>query len=582
MSRAASPRLQDRAVPNPLPTLPAELSPVLARLYASRGVQTADDLDYRLASLPDPRGIQGLQTAAETLADAVMADRRVLVVGDFDADGATSTALAIRCLEAFGATRVDFLVPNRFEYGYGLTEGLVQVARERSPDLIMTVDNGISAHEGVEAAKAASIPVVITDHHLPGPSLPDAVAIVNPRVNSEAFEGQALAGVGVCFCTMLGVRRVLRERGWFDDAQPEPNLVAWLDLVALGTVADVVPMDRMNRLLVSHGLKRIRAGHGTAGVNALLDIAGRQSRRVTAADMGFAAGPRLNAAGRLGDMSVGIELLLTEDPARAAELAAQLDGMNRRRRELETSMREEALIAIQAAADANPDNDDRVLCLFDPEWHQGVIGIVASRLKDHFQRPVIAFAPGEDGWIKGSGRSIPGVHIRDLVEAIDTRTRGELIQQFGGHAMAAGLTLRETQYDTFQQVLDQVSADWPGLSDNGLVIETDGELNPDEFTLRCARAIREGGPWGPGFPEPCFRGFFTILTQREVGQGHLKLSLRPTTGDASALDAIAFNAMDRGWDQLGEGRVEAVFRLDVNHFRGQERLQLVVEHLAAA
>jgi len=381
---------------------------------------------------------------------------------------------------------------------------------------------------------------------------------------------------------MLGVRRVLRERGWFDDAQPEPNLVAWLDLVALGTVADVVPMDRMNRLLVSHGLKRIRAGHSTAGVNALLDVADRQSRRVTAADMGFAAGPRLNAAGRLGDMSVGIELLLTEDPARAAELAAQLDGMNRRRRELETSMREEALVAIQAAAEANPDNDDRVLCLFDPEWHQGVIGIVASRLKDHFQRPVIAFAPGEEGWIKGSGRSVPGVHLRDLVEAIDTRTRGELIQQFGGHAMAAGLTLREAQYDAFRQALDQVSIDWPGLSNNGLMIETDGELNLDELTLGCARAIREGGPWGPDFPEPCFRGVFTILTQREVGQGHLKLTLRPADSGGSALDAIAFNAMDRGWDQLRGGHVEAVFRLDVNHFRGQERLQLVVEHLAAA
>jgi len=582
MSRAASPRLQDRPLPNPLPTMPAALPPILVRLYASRGVQNADELDYRLASLPDPRGINGLEAAAETLADAVMADRRVLVVGDFDADGATSTALAIRCLRAFGATGVDFLVPNRFEFGYGLTEGLVDIACKRSPDLIMTVDNGISSHDGVAAAKAANIPVVITDHHLPGPTLPDAMAIVNPRVDSEAFEGEGLAGVGVCFCTMLGVRRVLRGRGWFDEGRPEPNLVGWLDLVALGTVADVVPMDRMNRLLVSHGLRRIRAGYCTPGVKALLDIAGRESRRVTAADMGFAAGPRLNAAGRLGDMSVGIELLMTETPEHAAGLAAELDSMNRRRRDLETSMREEALVAIQAAAEANPDNNDRVLCLFNPEWHQGVIGIVASRLKDHFQRPVIAFAPGEHGWIKGSGRSVAGVHIRDLIEAIDTQTRGELIQQFGGHAMAAGLTVPEAQYEKFRHALDQASAAWPGLSSNGLVIETDGELGPDELNLRCAQAIREGGPWGPGFPEPCFRGVFNILAQREVGQGHLKLSLRPAASDGGALDAIAFNAMDRGWDQLGGGRVEAVFRLDVNHFRGQERLQLVVEHLMAA
>ena len=580
---ALTPGLRDRDVPAALPALGAGVSPLLARLYAARGVEGPSDIDYRLATLPHPVGLSGLAAASAVMADAIMRGQRLLVVGDFDADGATSTALAVRALMALGATRVDYLVPNRFEFGYGLSAELVAVARERSPDLILTVDNGISAHAGVDAANAAGIPVVVTDHHLPGATLPEAAAIVNPQLDTQGFAGRSLAGVGVCFYLMLGIRSALREQGWFGPQRAEPALVEQLDLVALGTVADVVPMDSVNRTLVEQGLRRIRAGEGTPGVAALLEAAGRDPADCIASDLGFAAGPRLNAAGRLGDMGIGIELLLCDSATQARDRAAELDALNRERRTLEQSMREEALAGIEADTLADPDDPAPVLCLYREDWHQGVVGIVASRIKERFQRPVIAFAPGEAGQLKGSGRSVSGVHLRDLLEAIDTRTDGRLIQRFGGHAMAAGLSIRPDDYAAFRDELQAIAREQLGERPLGEVIDTDGELTANAYTLTTARAIRYAGPWGPGFPEPCFRGRFRVAGQRVVGSHHLKLSLVPEGEATPPLDAIAFNALEQGWDvHTAAGWILAAFRLDVNRFRGRESLQLVIDYLAPA
>lgn len=581
MSPSLTVRIVDRALPEVTPLLPGDWPALMQRLYAARGVSSAEDLDYRLAKLPRPDTLQGLTEASGRMAEAITRGERILVVGDFDADGATSCAVALRGLRALGAAWVDYLVPNRFEFGYGLSPELVDVARAREPDLILTVDNGISAHAGVAAANAAGIPVVITDHHLPGPTLPDAAAIVNPQVNSPDFEGRGLAGVGVCFYLLLGIRSVLRESGWFGNDRVEPALADLLDLVALGTIADVVPLDRVNRVLVEQGLRRIRAGQGCPGVQALLKASRRDPEWACSTDLGFGAAPRLNAAGRLGDMGLGIETLLAEDRPTADARAGELESLNRTRRELEAGMRDEAMAGIEADKIAADGALEPLLCLYDEQWHQGVVGIVASRIKERFQRPVIAFAPAENGLLKGSGRSVAGIHLRDLLEAVDTRTEGRVIQRFGGHAMAAGLTLPLARYEEFQRVLQALVHEQFGDRPPGEELVTDGPLAAAEFDLQMAHRIREGGPWGPGFPEPCFRGDFLIKSHRIVGERHLKLVVAPVDAPAQALDGIAFNALERGWDGSAE-RLTGVFRLDVNRYRGREQLQLVFDYLAIA
>ncbi len=581
MSRRDAVEIRERDLPTCTDDLPATLSPLLRRVYRGRGVTRSDELDYRLNQLPHPGSLRSVGSAAAVLADAITVGQRILVVGDFDADGATSTALAVRALHAMGACRVDYLVPNRFQFGYGLTPELVEVARAYAPDLILTVDNGVSAHAGVEAAQAADIGVVVTDHHLPGESLPAALAIVNPHIESPAFAGRHLAGVGVCFYTMLAVRAALRERAWFNTDRPEPALVDNLDLVALGTVADVVPLDRVNRLLVEQGLRRIRAGQATPGVLALLNAAGRDPARVNAMDLGFGAAPRLNAAGRLDDMSRGIETLLAGDKRGADARATSLEALNRERRALEREMRETALADIEAHAEAAAGEMAPILCLVADDWHQGVVGIVASRLKERFRRPVVAFAPADNGELKGSARSVPGLHMRDLFEALDTRSGGNLILRFGGHAMAAGLSVRSEDFDAFKSGVTELAREWLGDKPAAEILWTDGILSPVDYCLETASALRYAGPWGAGFPEPVFHDRFLVREQRIVGADHLKLRLSPLGAGHLEVDAIAFNAVDNGFAEA-PGEIEAVFRLDVNHYRGIDRLQLIVDYLAAA
>lgn len=571
----------ERRVPVPDARFSSTLHPLLQRIYAARQIRTDAELDQTLGSLHDFRGFHGMETAVLLLAECVENDRRILIVGDFDCDGATSSALALRALRRFGARQVDYLVPNRFEYGYGLTPGIVALAVQRQPDLIITVDNGISSLAGVAAARAAGIRVLVTDHHLPGTELPAADAILNPNMPGDDFPSKSLAGVGVVFYLLLALRAHLRTTRWFQARDiVEPNLAEFLDIVALGTIADLVPLDHNNRVLVAQGLARLRAGRGVPGIHALLEIAKRDSKYLSAADLGFVVGPRLNAAGRLTDMSLGIECLLTDDPARARELAARLDELNFERRGIEIQMQDEALqiLAGMGLQDDDP-NLPFGLCLFDETWHQGVVGLVASRIKDHVHRPVIAFARADNGELKGSGRSVKGLHIRDVLEAVSARHPG-LIAKFGGHAMAAGLSLAADQFRPFSDAFDaEVRC---RLSPEHLtgVIYTDGELAPEFLTLECAGLLRDAGPWGQGFPEPCFDGEFRLLERRLVGTGHLKMLLmQSTTGQR--LDAIAFR-------QTGEHlpadceRVRIVYRPDVNEFRGETRLQLLVEHVEPA
>jgi single-stranded-DNA-specific exonuclease len=567
-------RILRRPLITPPERLPAGLPPVLQRVYAARAIESAADLDYSLARLLPPERLGGLKQAVDLLIRAIERRWRIVVVGDFDADGATSCALCLRALRAMGAGQVDFLVPNRFEYGYGLSPEIVAVAATRRPDLLVTVDNGISSLAGVAAARERGIRVLITDHHLPGAALPRADAIVNPNLYGERFPGRHLAGVGVAFYVMLALRAGLRARGWFGPGGlAEPNLAQWLDLVALGTVADVVPLDHNNRLLVQQGLQRIRAGRCLPGIRALLEVGGRTPARAVAADLGFVIGPRLNAAGRLEDMSLGIECLLADDGAGAREMADRLDSLNRDRKEIEADMQAQALAAIEALA-ADPRQLPAGLCLFDPQWHQGVVGILAARIKERFHRPVIAFACAGNGELKGSARSVAGLHVRDALDAVATR-HPELLRRFGGHAMAAGLTVAEENLPLFAQAFAvEVSR---VLSEEDLqgVIATDGVLSDEEFTLATAKVLRDAGPWGQGFPVPQFDGRFAVLEERVVAERHLKLILRPI-GGSRRLDAIAFNAGT--WPRTG-AEVHLVYRLDVNDYRGVESAQLVVEHL---
>jgi single-stranded-DNA-specific exonuclease len=560
-----------------LQRLSAIAHPVLRRVFAARHVRSEQDLDTALEGLHRPDGLLGIDAAVSLLVTALEQRERILVVGDFDADGATSSALMVSALRAFGAAAVDYLVPNRFEYGYGLTPEIVAVAAQRSPQLIVTVDNGISSHEGVAAARKLGIAVLVTDHHLPGNTLPDAAAIVNPNQPGDSFPSKALAGVGVAFYLMMALRSRLDAAGWFEhQGLPRPNLAAFLDLVALGTVADLVPLDRNNRILVQQGLQRIRAGQCRPGIRALLEVAGRNISRVVASDFGFAAGPRLNAAGRLDDMSRGIECLLCDDPKQASELAQRLDELNRERREIEADMKQQALQAVEALH-LREDSLPHGLCLYDESWHQGVIGILASRIKERYHRPVIAFANAGDGQLKGSARSVPGLHIRDTLDAI-AAAHPELLRKFGGHAMAAGLSLAEADLPAFSDAFEtelQRRLDEESLHG---VLESDGQLGEADFALEFSELLRNAGPWGQGFPEPLFDGLFTVLGQRVVGERHLKLSLQPVD-TRRRLDAIAFNQAGQA-PATGE-RLRAAYRLDSNEYRGLLGVQLVVEHMEA-
>jgi len=556
--------------------LPAELHPLLQRLYAHRGVQQASELERGAKNLLPYQSLSGIQRAVEILHQALVDNKRIMIVGDFDADGATSTALTVLALRSMGGRNIEYLVPNRFEDGYGLSPEVVAQAAARGAELIVTVDNGISSLTGVSDAHQRGIPVVITDHHLPGEVLPDAEAIVNPNLTDCTFPSRSLAGVGVAFYLMLALRAHLRELGWFERGPAMPNLAELLDLVALGTVADVVPLDANNRILVWQGISRIRAGKCRPGIRALLEISNRDARQLAASDLGFALGPRLNAAGRLDDMSVGVALLLSEDPAQARMLAHELDALNQDRKDIEQAMQSEALVLcdkLERSSDALPLG----IAMYHPEWHQGVVGILASRLKERFHRPVIAFAPAGDGTLKGSGRSVSGLHMRDALERIDTLNPG-LILKFGGHAMAAGLSLEEARFEEFSQRFAELVGEWLDAEMLQGVIWSDGELAPQELTLATAELLREAGPWGQAFPEPIFDGKFKLLQQRLVGERHLKVMIEPL-GGGPLLDGIAFNIDTALWPDPSVKQVELAYKLDVNEFRGNRNVQLIIEHL---
>lgn len=553
-----------------------EIPPLLQRIYAARGVTSDQQLERSLARLPKPQTLRGLNAAIALLAEALRKQQNILIVGDFDADGATSTAVSLLALRGMGFQQVDFIVPNRFEYGYGLTPEIVELAKERNPDLIITVDNGISSIQGVAAANAAGIKVLITDHHLPGKELPQAAAIVNPNQNQCEFPSKNLAGVGVAFYLMSALRSHLRESDWFAEQQlQEPNMADWLDLVALGTVADVVPLDEVNRILVHQGLQRIRAGKTRPGLQALLDLSGRDPQRLVAADLGFALGPRLNAAGRLDDISIGIQCLLEEDAYMAREYALQLDELNRDRRVIEADMQREALVALEQL---NLDEQQLPwgLCLFDANWHQGVVGLLASRIKDRIHRPVIAFADAGNGEYKGSARSIKGLHIRDALDAVASR-QPELISKFGGHAMAAGLSLPGERYEDFVAAFDAEVRRQLSPADLEAEILTDGTLDITELNIDTAQLLRESGPWGQHFPEPLFEGEFYIVQQRIVGEKHLKLLLALDEGKQQLIDAIAFNVDTEQWPNPAAEKVNLVYKLDINLWQGRESVQLMVE-----
>jgi single-stranded-DNA-specific exonuclease len=566
----AEPLIVAREIPRAI-DFPESVPPVLARVYAARGVADTGDLDRSLARMLAPQHLSDADRAAARVAAAVMAGEAILVVGDFDADGATSVALAVSLLRALGASRVGFLVPNRFEFGYGLSPEIVALAARRQPDLLITVDNGVSSIAGVEAANRAGIDVVVTDHHLPGRELPAAYAIVNPNLVDSAFPSRNLAGVGVIYYLLGLVRAALRSEGWFEN-RPEPNLADWLDLVALGTVADVVPLDRNNRILIYQGVQRMRAGRCRPGVQALAEVAGRRLARLTEQDLGFALGPRLNAAGRLEDMTLGIRCLLAESLGEARELARALDELNLARRELEQVMVRDAELIVAHHEVAAGDRFG--VCVYDPGWHQGVVGLVAGRLRERIDRPVIAFAdagaiaPDE---LKGSARSVPQLHVRDALDAIAVRYPGMLVK-FGGHAMAAGLSIKRVHYERFARAFDaEVQRLLPPAALQRR-IETDGSLDDADLTLATARLLKEGGPWGQGFPEPSFHDEFELVSQRVVGQSHLKLVVRR---GRRVLDAIAF----RQPPLRDARRLQLVYRLAENDYGDPPTLQLVVEHL---
>lgn len=558
--------------------LPVHLHPILKQIYAARGITAEQQLQQTIDQIHKPNELLGLNVACDLLFTAIKHNKRIIVVGDFDADGATSSALMMQGLNLLGSKNHDFLVPNRFEYGYGLTPEITLMAISMGAQVIVTVDNGISCIAGVAKAKELGCQVIVTDHHLPGEHLPDADAIVNPNQHGCPFPSKALAGVGVAFYFMVALRQVMRQQHWFTEQNiGEPNMAQLLDLVALGTVADVVSLDQNNRILVAQGLKRIRAGATRPGIQALIEVAGKNQSKLVASDFGFGLGPRLNAAGRLDDMGLGIRCLLTTDIYQARLIAAELDDLNKTRREIEQGMQIEAeqiLTNLNFTEDTLPS----ALALYQEDWHQGVIGIVAGRLKEKFNRPTIVFAQGDDGEIKGSARSIPGLHIRDLLEHIDSQNPG-LILKFGGHAMAAGLAIHEHQFEQFSTLFNSIAQHWlnPELLQGKIF--SDGQLDKSGFTLDFASLLKEAGPWGQNFPEPVFDNHFTLIQQRIVGDKHLKLMVE---FDGLAIDAIAFNVDLTAWPNPKCKTVHLAYKLDINEFRGKQSLQLLVDYIQSA
>ena len=551
------------------------LSPLLQRVYANRGITSAEELNLGLSGLLPPSALKGAADAAGLLADAIEGEARVVVVGDFDADGATSSALAVGVLRQMGLRDISYLVPNRFEFGYGLSPEIVSLAAEREPDLIVTVDNGISSHAGVATAQGLGISVLITDHHLPGDDLPPADVIVNPNQPGCHFPSKCLAGVGVMFYVLTALRAELRHRGWFEMTGIEPpNLGDVLDLVALGTIADVVPLDRNNRILVAAGLARIRAGRARPGIEALLEVAGRDPSKITSTDLGFLVGPRLNAAGRLEDMSIGIECLLADNSFAARPLAQQLHELNLARRDIEAGMQAEALAQldhVQLSESELPFG----LSVYDASFHQGVVGIVASRIRERYHRPTIVFADAGEGELKGSGRSIEGVHIRDILDRV-AATRPGLIAKFGGHAMAAGLSLERGNYNAFVSAFNDAVAEALHHKPPEPLIETDGELELGDMQISVADGLLTAGPWGQQFPAPVFDGRFTLRNQRLLKDKHLKMTLEAS---GTVFDAIAFNVDVERWPDPAVSEVGVVYTLDINEYRGERRLQLLVSSL---
>lgn len=559
------------------PALPT-LHPILQRIYAARGIISEQELDKRLQQLLPFHTLTDIEKACSRLEQALRLQERILIVGDFDADGATSSALAIAALRAMGALHVDFLVPNRFAFGYGLTKGLVDIARQSNPNLIITVDNGIASLEGVLAANEAGIDVLVTDHHLPAEALPAACAIVNPNQVGDLFPSKCIAGVGVIFYVMLALRRRLVSHDWFvSQGIPEPNMAQFLDLVALGTVADVVALDQNNRIMVNQGLLRIRQGLCRPGIKALIAVSGRECERIRESDLGFALAPRLNAAGRLDDMSLGIDCLLSDNDEHAMMLATELDELNKERRRIETEMKEQALLALDKLAfhvDKSAPQLPIALCLLDPSWHQGVIGILAGRLKERYHRPVIAFAKVSETELKGSARSIPGLNIRDVLAAVDKDNPG-LITKFGGHAMAAGLSLHPDAFLPFREALLAETSQHIDVSQCEGALMTDGALRATDLTLELATMLQDAGPWGQQFPEPTFDNRFEVLDQRLVGQHHLKLVLQHTEG-VEPIDAIAFNIDLKEWPNHHARVIHAAYKLDINAYLGRKKVQLMI------
>lgn len=557
--------------------LDSSIHPLLNRIYSARGINSVLNLERGVEHLIPFTQLLHIEKAVACLEQALQKQQHVMIIGDFDADGATSTALAVKALRCFGLQQVSYRVPNRFEYGYGLTPEIVAVAAQSKPDLIITVDNGISSIEGVAAANNLGMTVLITDHHLPGAELPAAAAIINPNQNGDLFPSKYLAGVGVIFYLMLALRSHLRTINWFSEKNiAEPNMAQFLDLVALGTVADVVTLDKNNRILVYQGLQRIRQGNVRVGIKALLEISGRSLATLTANDLGFAIGPRLNAAGRLDDMSFGIECLLCEDENLARDMAVQLDTLNKERQGIEENMQQQAQQILNKLKFEK--NIPLGLCLFDASWHQGVIGILASRIKDQFHRPVIAFASSNATELKGSARSVQGVHIRDVLAEI-AAGHPHLITKFGGHAMAAGLTLEKNNFTEFAAVFNSEISRHLAVDALQGKIHSDGELASKEFSLEIAEMLRAAGPWGQGFPEPTFDGVFRLIEQRLVGQKHLKMTLLLDENTGEFCDAIAFNIDPKIWPNHRCEKIRAAYRLDINEFRGRKTVQLIVEYL---
>ena len=569
--------IQRRALPGVLPSLDGVNHPVLQRLYASRGVSHAAELDRSAARLLPFTALKDIDKAVALLLEALHQQQQLVIVGDFDADGATSTAVLLTGLKALGFKRVEYLVPNRFEYGYGLTSEMAELAVAQGAELIITVDNGISAIDGIALAKKAGVKVLVTDHHLAGSELPAADAIVNPNQPGCSFPSKALAGVGVAFYVLLALRAALREQGYFTAAQLEPNLAELLDLVALGTVADVVPLDANNRILVHQGLMRIRSGKCRPGIQALIDVANRNAQKLTATDFGFALAPRLNAAGRLDDMSLGISCLLAPNIALARQYAAELDSLNVERRAIEQSMQTEAQ-AFLSQLSFDGSELPECLCLYRHDWHQGVIGILAGRIKEQFHRPTIVFAQGDEGELKGSARSINGLHIRDLLEEISTQYPG-LIKKFGGHAMAAGLTISAERLDTFKLALNLTAKKHLTPEQLTAVIYTDGELPAECFDLGFSTLLQNAGPWGQAFPEPVFDGEFSLISQKMLADRHLKMMLQLPNGNL--VDAIWFNADNKAWPNVNVQKVQLAYQLDINEYRDKQSLQLIVRHMQA-